>query len=80
MRTLKKYEREMLVEGNKYAFSHLALELHADICKEAEFTFSDAVNSYKMRTDFNDGIYTLYGKNGVKYFFDAEMNFRGTKF
>lgn len=80
MRNLKKYEKEMLTEGNTYTFAHLALELHPEICAEAEFDFSDAVNRYKARTDFNDGIYTLWGNNGVKYFFDAEMNFRGTKF
>jgi hypothetical protein len=79
MRNLKNYEKEMLNEGNTYTFAHLVLELHDEICKETEFTFHDAVNNYKARTDFNEGIYTLYGKNGVKYFFDCEMNFRGTK-
>lgn len=80
MRNLKKYEKEMLVEGNTYTFAHLALELHEKICLEAGFDFNDAVNRYRARTDFNDGIYTLYGNNGIKYFFDTEMNFRGTKF
>ncbi len=80
MRNLKKYEKELLVEGNTYTFAHLALELYPEICSEAAFDFSDAVNRYRARTDFNDGIYTLWGNNGVKYFFDAEMNFRGTKF
>ena len=80
MRALKKYEKELLVAGNTYNFAHLAIELHADICEEAEFTFNDAINYYKARTDFSDGIYTLWGKNGVKYFFDLEMNFKGTKF
>lgn len=79
MRTLKNFEKNLLTEGNTYSFAHLVLELHADICKEAGFTFKDAVNSYRAYTDFNDSIYTLYGKNGVKYFFDCEMNFRGTK-
>jgi hypothetical protein len=68
----------MLVEGNTYEFAHLVLELHEDICKEANFTFDDVVNYYRSRTDFNDGVFTLYGNN-VKYFFDCEMNFRGTK-
>lgn len=77
---LKGYEREMLNDGNTYTFAHLALQLHKDICEKAEFNFNDAVNNYKARTDFNNGIYTLYGNNGVKYFFDNEMNFRGTKF
>lgn len=80
MRELKKYEEKMLVEGNTYNFAHLVLELHSDICSEAEFTFHDAVNFYKARTDFSDGIYILLGKNNVKYFFDSEMNFGGTKF
>lgn len=80
MRNLKNFEKDLLVEGNTYSFAHLVLELHEDICKEAEFDFADAVNRYRARTDFNDGIYTLYGNNGVKYFFDCEMNFRGTKF
>lgn len=80
MRKLKKYEIEMQVEGNTYNFAHLVLEFHADICAEANFDFNDAVNHYRSRVDFNDGIYTLWGKNGVKYFFDTEMNFRGTKF
>ncbi|MCD7805164.1 MAG: hypothetical protein LUH03_08470 [Oscillospiraceae bacterium] len=80
MRTLKGYEKEMLLNGNTYSFAHLALQWHEDICKEAEFTFADAVNRYRARIDFNDGIYTLWGKNGVKYFFDCEMNFRGAKF
>lgn len=79
MRALKKYEKELLVEGNTYSFAHLALELHANICEEAGFDFSDAVNNYRARTDFSDGIYTLWGKNCTKYFFDTEMNFRGTK-
>ena len=80
MRDLKKYEENLLAEGNTYSFAHLVLEFHEDICKEANFTFNDAVNCYRSRCDFNDGIYTLYGNNNVKYFFDCEMNFRGTKF
>lgn len=46
MRALKKYEKEMLVEGNTYNLAHLVLEFHSDICKEAGFDFSDAVNDY----------------------------------
>lgn len=80
MRNLKSFEKDLLLDGNTYSFAHLVLELHEDICEEADFTFNDAVNRYRARTDFNDGIYTLYGKNDVKYFFDCEMNFRGTKF
>lgn len=80
MRNLKRYEKELLAEGNTNEFAHLALELYTGICNEAGFTFSDAVNSYRSRTEYNDGIYTLRGNNGVKYFFDCEMNFRGTKF
>lgn len=79
MRELKNYEKNMLQGGNAYEFAHLVLELHENICKEAEFTFDDVVNHYKSRTDFNDGIFTLYGNNGIKYFFDTEMRFRGTK-
>lgn len=79
-RKLKKYETELLLEGNTYSFAHLVLELHSDICAEAGFTFHDAVNCYRSRIDFNDGIYTLWGENGVKYFFDCTMQFRGTKF
>ncbi len=80
MRELKKYEEKMMVEGNTNNFAMLVLEFHKDICKEAGFTFADAVNYYKSRTDFNDGIYTLWGNNGIKYLFDCKMNFRGTKF
>ncbi len=78
-RTLKKYETELLVDGNQSEFAHLVLEFHEGICKEAGFTFEKACN-YRPYTDFVDGIFTLYGDNGVKYFFDTEMNFRGTKF
>ena len=56
MRKLKNYEKELLAEGNTNEFAHLALELHAGICNEAGFTFSDAVNSYRSRTEYNDGI------------------------
>lgn len=80
MRKLKSFEKELLQDGNTYSFAYLALEFHKDLCKEAGFTFEDAVNRYRTRIDYNDGIYTLWGKNGVKYFFDTEMNFRGTKF
>lgn len=80
MRTLKACEKKLLESGNTYSFAHLALELHEDICKKAEFTFNDAVNKYRARTDYSDGIYTLWGNDGAKYFFDTEMNFRGTKF
>ncbi len=80
MRNLKKYEKEMLLDGNTYNFAHLVLELHEAICKEANFSFSDAVNHYRSRIDYNNGIYTLYGNNDVKYFFDTKMNFKGTKF
>lgn len=82
MRELKNFEKEMLSEGNIYTFARLVLELHESICKEANFTFSDAVNQYRQRTEFNDDlekIYTLRGNGGRKYFFDAEMNFRGVK-
>ena len=80
MRALKNFEKNLLESGNTYSFAHLVLELHEDICKEAEFTFDDAVNRYKARTDYADGTYILWGNNGVKYFFDTEMNFRGAKF
>lgn len=80
MRKLEAFEKKLLVGGNTCEFAHLVLELHEDICEEAGFDFDDVVNRYRARTDFNGGIYTLYGNNGVKYFFDCEMNFRGTKF
>lgn len=83
MRNLKKWESEMLAEGNTYTFAHLVLELHPEICVEAGFDFSDAVNRYRSRIDFNDGIYALWSATNArgveKYFFDCEMNFRGTK-
>lgn len=69
-----------MTEGNTCIFAHLVLEFYEDICKEAEFTFDDMVNDYRARTAYDDGIFTLYGADGVKYFFDSEMNFRGTKF
>ena len=83
MRELKAYESELLQEGNTYSFARLVLELHPEICEEAEFTFADAVNRYQVRTEFcNDieAIYTLRGQNGIKYFFDSKMQFRGVKF
>lgn len=83
MRNLEKWEREMMNEGNTYTFAHLVLELHPEICEEAGFDFSDAVNRYRSRTEYNDGIYTLWSNTNArgikKYFFDCEMNFRGTK-
>lgn len=79
MRSLNRFEKELLLGGNCYSFAHLVLELYANICEDASFDFSDAVNRYKACTDFNDGVYTLRGKNGVKYFFDCDMQFRGTK-
>lgn len=80
MRKLRKFERELLAEGNTYSFARLVFELHEDICKEADFTFQDVCADYRARTECNGDIFTLWGKNGVKYFFDTEMNFRGTAF
>ena len=76
---ITKAEKNLLAEGNTYSFGHLILKCHEEICKEADFTYIDAVNHCRSRIDFNDGIYTLWGNNDVKYFFDCEMNFRGTK-
>ena len=83
MRNLEKWERKMLTKGNTYSFAHLVLELYPEICAEAAFDFGDVVNHYRSRTEYNEGIYTLWSKTNAhgikKYFFDAEMNFRGTK-
>lgn len=83
MRNLEKWEREMLNEGNTYTFARLVIDLHPEICEEAGFDFGDAVNRYRSRTEYNDGIYILWSNTNAhgikKYFFDCEMNFRGTK-
>lgn len=83
MRNLAKWERETLIKGNTYTFANLVLELHPEICEEAAFDFSDAVNRYRARIEYNDGIFSLWSNTNThgikKYFFDAEMNFRGTK-
>lgn len=83
MKNIEKYELEMLAEGNTYTFARLVLDLHPEICEEAGFDFGDAVNRYRTRTEYNDGIFTLWSNTNArgikKYFFDAEMNFRGTK-
>lgn len=79
---LKDYNREMLHEGNRSVFAHEVLEAYPEICKEAGWDFKAACN-YRGRVDFNDDIeqiFTLWGKNGVKYFFNSDLQFRGTKF
>ena len=76
---LRDSKQKLLRSGNLYTFACIVLNMYEDICKEAEFDLHDAENNYRSRIDFNDGIYTLWGKNGVKYFFDCSMQFRGTK-
>lgn len=79
----KSYELALLRQGNTYTFADLVLKMHPDLCREAGFDFNDVVNHYKSRVDFCDDpiepIFTLWGNNGVKYFFNCDMKFRGTK-
>lgn len=79
MKELKKYELELLAEGNTYEFSHQVLKRYPDVCERAGFTFGDAVNSYKARTDFSEGIFILWAQDGTKFLFDSKMNFVGAK-
>ena len=78
-RKLKDFEKELLTSGNCYAFGLLLLEFYP---KESERIGIDArkvQNRYQAIFDFNDGIYTVWGNDDVKYFFDVEMNCKGSK-
>lgn len=79
MRTLKGYEIKLLEEGNTYTFAHLLLELYPDECKDEGIDFRAVVNNYKAFSDFNNGVYTIYRKNGGKIFFNTAMQICGAK-
>lgn len=80
---LEKHQMKLLDEGNTNEFAHDLLKAHPDFAKEQGFDFHKAVNDYRSLIEFNDGIFTFYGKasNGLpyKYFFDTRMRPRGGK-
>lgn len=83
---LGKIPRKLLMEGNKAAFAEQLLLAHPEFCDEQGFDDIAAINKYKAYIDYNDGIFTFYGKGKwsgaiipIKYLFDTEMNLVGTK-
>ena len=78
-RALKDFEKELLKAGNCYLFAQLYLEFYPKEAEKMGIDINKIQNCYKSIFSFDDGIFTLWGDDGVKYFFDAEMNFRGSK-
>lgn len=71
--------KQGLRDGNTYTFAQAYLDLYPEEAEKAGFDLSEAQNRYKSWIDYNDGIFTFRRPNGDKDFFDAEMNFKGTK-
>ena len=80
---LGRIAEDLLNNGNTSAFADELLMAHPDFCAEQGWTRSKAINNYRSYIDFNDGIFTFWGKDAsgysVKYFFDTKMKFRGSK-
>lgn len=81
---LGRIEQKTLEQGNDYAFAQELIKAYPDECKKEGFT-DDKVydNSYKSVIEHNgEGskiIYTFWGKDGKKYFFNSRMKITGGK-
>ena len=79
LRKLQNFEIELLKKGNCFMFAGLIIELYPDLARENNFDIKAKMNSYRAFTDFEDGYFTFYAKNGDKYFFDNNMRCIGVK-